>query len=300
MKEKSIGLLIINYNGMKFLPELLPEIFAECEDSSVKLLVCDDQSTDGSLDYVKHLGVSYLSNTSTSHGYAANANVGLKELYEHSTCKYFIVANNDIKLSKGIFKRIEQTLSHLDSALLNLGLIGFREVIAKQHELLNKPEFFTNTNTPELVDEIPGFFFLITRELLGTIGYMDEEYYMYGEDNDYYIRALKAGFSIYQSNIPVYHFSEGSSTNHKMTSWYVYRNAFLFAQKNLGLKGVMKMFLSFVNQIYNPFYKPSNPGNVRVIRNGFFYNNYLLGKSIFWNFRYYLKNKSDQLNILAI
>ena len=288
MVNCEIGLLIINYNGMKFLSELLPEIVTECEANSVSLLICDDQSTDGSLDYVKQLGVSYLSNTSTSHGYAANANVGLKELYDHSTCQYFIVANNDIRLSTDIFKKIGQVLSQLHFSSSKLGLLGFHEVIAKQHEQSNSSELFSEKDTPDRVNEIPGFFFLITRKLLGTIGFMDEEYYMYGEDNDYYIRAMKAGFSIYQSHIPVYHFSEGSSTNEKMTSWYVYRNAFLFAQKNLGFKGVMKMFFSFVYQIYNPFYKPSNPGNVRVVRNGFMYNNYLLGKSILWNLRYYL------------
>ena len=115
---------------------------------------------------------------------------------------------------------------------------------------------------------------------------------MYGEDNDYFFRAIKEKFIILNTNIPIMHYSEGSSSNQKMTSWFVYRNSFLFAQKNLNIIQIIKLFFIFIVIIYNPFYKTSSESAVRIKRNGFLYNNYLLLKSLHWNFNYYLKYKN--------
>ena len=158
-----------------------------------------------------------------------------------------------------------------------LGIIGFDEIPVERKEYFFNYNFDDyNTDLVKRVNIIPGFFFIITRELLIKVGQFDEEYFMYGEDNDYFKRAQKAGFSIYNTYLPIMHYSEGSSSNSKQTSWYVYRNAFLFAQKNLTITATLKLLLSFINIIYNPFYKTDDPSRLRVKRNGFFYNNYPL------------------------
>ncbi len=288
----NILLLVVNYNGDKFLPTYLPDLVNFTNDSGISLLVTDDQSTDGSINYLKGNNISFIQNNGQNHGFAANVNNGLRFAKSLNEFDYFIIANNDVTISSFLLPTLKNSIAYIIKRDSRLGILGFNEMFFSQNKDFLAfdysayiPKQLTKTNF------LAGCFFLITKRLIDEIGYMDEEYFMYGEDNDYFIRTQKAGFSIYNTNLPVLHYSEGSSVNIKLTSWYVYRNAFLFAQKNLGLVGCIRIFISFLNQIYNPFYKPKDPGNFRVIRNGVFYNTYLLIKSILWNIKYYYKKR---------
>jgi GT2 family glycosyltransferase len=288
----NISLIIVNYNGEKFLPVYLPDIAKYCNESGISLLVTDDQSTDGSIEFLKAAQIKFTINQSVHHGFASNVNNGIKFAKAQDKFDYFIIANNDVQISSYLLPELKKVINEISISDSKIGLIGFNEMFYNNQKdylafdyTTYSPKKFTKTYS------LPGCFFIISKHLLEEIGYMDEEYFMYGEDNDYFVRTLKADFSIYNTNLPVMHYSEGSSTNNKLTSWYVYRNAFLFAQKNLGIVGFTKIFLSFFNQIYNPFYVSQNNSNLRVTRNGIFYNSYLLIKSMAWNFRYFLKKR---------
>lgn len=279
-----ICLLVINYNGMCFLPLYFPSLQLQCLQNDIDIYVTDDQSTDESITYLQEITGNFIINQGENHGFAANVNNGIRFAMSHKKYDYLIVANNDIVVQDGFFEVLKKTLNVLSVTDCKFGLLGVNEIFPMYKELAEKYSYakFDPTSIKK-VDNIPGFFFVIAAELIGQVGYLDESYFMYGEDNDYFARTIKNGYRIYQSELPVIHFSEGSSNNSQVTSWYVYRNAFLYARKNLDFVGIIRMFLSFIYKIYNPFYQPQNPGNERIVRNGFFYNNYLLAKSILWN-----------------
>lgn len=289
----NICLLVINYNGMKFLPLYLPSLLAQCKQHDIDIFITDDQSTDNSVAFLEELSCRYTVNQSNNHGFAANVNNGIRYAMLQKKFDYLIIANNDIVIPEGLFASLKKVLHFLSESDTRFGLLGFSDISPNDKQLAQNFSFAAyDPASIKQVNEILGFFFVITSRLIDHIGYLDESYFMYGEDNDYYTRTIKAGYHIYNSDLPVIHFSEGSSSNDKLTSWYVYRNAFLYARKNLGFTGVARMFFSFINQIYNPFYKSQNPGNNRVVRNGFFYNNYLLAKSILWNIKDSLSSKN--------
>lgn len=286
-----ICLLIINYNGFKFLPTYLNSLFLSCNDNSIPLIVTDDNSTDNSISYLSENNYDYTINTGDKKGFAANVNNGIRYARSKDSFDYYIISNNDVKIDKSLFSALFEAIAVISERCKLHGLIGFDEILPRREDYFNT--FNYNIYDPGLIKEvceIPGFFFIIKRELVDAIGYMDEEYFMYGEDNDYFKRTYKGGFKIYNTGLPVMHYSEGSSTNSKLTSWYVYRNAFLCAQKNSSLFEIVKLIIAFGIKIYNPFYNDSHPSNRRIKRNGFFYNNYLLIKSLVWNLQYYLKN----------
>jgi GT2 family glycosyltransferase len=288
-----ICLIIINYNGINFLKRFLREISNSCEKNQIDLIITDDQSSDESIKFLEKNNYIYTVNNSINRGFASNVNNGLKYAEMRSRYDYYLIANNDIEIGNGFFELA------LPKALVNLSgidsqpkLIGFDEILEDRSQYFKNYKFETYDGTVSSpLSAIPGFFFLIERKLITEIGYLDEEYYMYGEDNDYFIRVLQGGFKIYNTLIPVRHYSEGSSTNDKKTSWYVYRNAFLFSQKNKDFFGIVRMFMVFVWKIYNPFYKSKGTSDTRIIRSGFMYNNYLLIKSIVWNIQYYLNKR---------
>jgi GT2 family glycosyltransferase len=286
----NIALIIVNYNGSKFLPRFLPKIAECCKESGISLIITDDLSKDDSIQFLTEGGYLFTENKIGKHGFAANVNNGIRFALSNNLVDYFIIANNDIEIANELLPLIKTVVKELAKNDAKLGLIGVKEMFAEEQAAFSSYEYATYQQTQiQKTTSLPGCFFLVSKKLVDTIGFMDEEYFMYGEDNDYFVRTLKAGFGIYNTNLPVMHYSEGSSTSSQLTSWYVYRNAFLFAQKNLGIVGCLRMFISFLNQIYNPFYQPHNPGNLRVTRNGVLYNSYLLLKSIAWNLQYFFK-----------
>lgn len=291
-----ICLIITNYNGIKFLATYLERISAVCQANEVTLVIADDHSKDESISYLTRGNYHFVINKSEVHGFAANANNGIKYARkEFGDFDHYIISNNDVVVGLGLFKALRKAISHIQSQSDKVGLIAFDEVWVEREQYFH--DFDYENYDPAVtikVKDIPGFFFIITAELIAAIGYMDEEYFIYGEDNDYYERTKKAGFSMYNTMLPVMHYSESSSTDSKLASWRTYRNAFLFAQKNLSFWQTLRMLGSFINQIYNPFFKNTHPSHERVRRHGFFYNNYLLVKSILWNTRYWLQKKSTK------
>jgi GT2 family glycosyltransferase len=284
--------IIINYNGLIFLQKYLERISIFCKKNNIYLLITDDKSTDSSISYLKINNFNYTINNRSTNGFASNVNNGMEFANKYDNFDYYIIANNDIAIREDFHNIFFYTIEHIRKNFKNVGLIGFDEINEDRVGHFNSfSNQSFNIEKIKSVENIPGFFFIITKELFDTIGFFDEEYFMYGEDNDYYERTKKARYKIIQTFLPVMHYSEGSSNNNKRTSWYAYRNALLFAQKNLGFFGVYKTIGSLLNQIYNPFHKDSNPSILRIKRNGFFYNNFFLFKSIIWNLKYYLKKK---------
>lgn len=284
--------LVLNYNGHQFLKNI-DEAKSMCDKNAIDLIIADDGSTDASTQYLKKNKYDITVNSGENKGFAANANNGIKYANSKTDYDFYIIANNDIEIKSGFFEdALPKAIEQIYTMDKTPGIIGFDEILIDRDLYFRSYKYEQHRSENILsLNEIPGFFFMISKELIQQIGLLDEEYFMYGEDNDYFSRTIKAGFKIYNTYLPVRHYSEGSSSNGKKTSWYVYRNAFLYAQKNNGIKGVLSILVSFLWKIYNPFYKSNHPSNLRVIRNGFFYNNYLLLKSLKWNLQYYLKNK---------
>lgn len=280
-------LLIINYNGYKHLSNSLLPLKYLCAKAALDFIVADDTSSDDSCDFLLNSDVDVIVNRGHKKGYAANANYALINLTEKKKYDYFIISNNDIIVNESF---IDAFLDAINSVLLNynsVGVIGFKEVL-----LMNMtPDYFASRPQSLNIQEsdfVPGFFYIVFSRVFDKIGFFDEDYHMYGEEIDFFFRARKSGFKIFNTNLEILHFSEGSAHNRKkerFNSWLAYRNALLYAKKNLSFIGNLRIFLSLANQIYNPFFSPiDDPSYHRITRNGIFINTYFLFKSILWNY----------------
>lgn len=86
-------------------------------------------------------------------------------------------------------------------------------------------------------------------------------------------------------------FWEGSSGSRKFfTTWIAYRNALRFAIKNKSFIGILRMFLSLLNQGCNVFWtKPVDPNFKRLRRYNFIINFSFIVASCCWNLFYLAK-----------
>ncbi|MHA8078884.1 glycosyltransferase family 2 protein [Aquirufa antheringensis] len=285
----NICLIVINYNGLEFLKKYLLNLDKGCIDNGIDLYVTDDRSKDNSVNFLVENNIKYFISERVNKGFASNVNNGILCSKDIKPYDYFLIANNDIETDKFFFENLSNLVNRLVFEQ-NIGIVGFKEVVVNSNNFAVYSTKAIDLNFRD-VNSIPGFFFLISNTLIDKIGLFDEEYFMYGEDNDYFFRTIKSGFRIISTDIPVLHFSEGSSVNSKLTSWYIYRNFLLFTVKNKGFFGFIKAILKLVYYIFIPFTKNTSPSVLRIRRNGFLYNNYLLFKSILWNIKYFLKNK---------
>ena len=246
----------------------------------------DDRSTDDSKTWISSLGqgVEWVNN-SGAQGFAGSVNSGLKWAINEHQADYIAIANNDIMLLPDTFKRLKEHLQIQDERA-TFGLLGFLEF---------NPPFTIETlksNVPTMglgeitfAKGIPGCFFIVSKEAVERVGFFDESYFMYGEDNDYFHRILACGLDLAQSGFPLWHRGEGSSSGSRHSSWLAYRNALRFSIKNQSPALTLRTFLSLLNQGINPTLKRhrSDPSYLRISRHSVFTNLGFLLASVAWN-----------------
>ncbi len=94
MSKEKAAVVILNFNGKKFLEKFLPGVIAQSE--AYQIVVADNASTDDSLSFLKneYPQVKVLS-TGGNFGYAEGYNRALKEVQ----AEYFILLNSDVEVT---------------------------------------------------------------------------------------------------------------------------------------------------------------------------------------------------------
>ena len=233
-------------------------------------------------------------------GFAGGVNTGIKFALENDA-EYIAVFSNDIKvqaswidLALGIFPKIPDA-----------GLIGFKEILKE-----NEQAFFAADPSRDGVEcrdaqKTAGCLLFCPSILFRSVGFFDEDYYMYGEDNDLFSRVLKGGFKIIETSIPVWHFGEGYSRHNKfLPTWFAYRNALRFSIKNEDPKGTLRMIFSLLHQGCNPFYRvrKNDPNSQRLRRYTPILNFIFIIASCTWNLinmHKTLKSRNEEKNIFT-
>jgi len=92
-----VAVVIINYNGRKFLEQFLPSVLASTY-SDMELIVADNASTDDSLAFLRaRYPAVRIIELKRNYGYAGGYNEALKEV--QST--YYVLLNSDVEVSPG-------------------------------------------------------------------------------------------------------------------------------------------------------------------------------------------------------
>ncbi len=161
---------------------------------STHLYVIDNGSTDGTQDCIYTGSTTLLRNNAFNDGVSRGWNEGLKFLFTDMGLDYALVVNNDTVLPVWFY---EQLLAY-DKPFISGVSVDKMEQIAQpapMGELHPHPDFSA---------------YLIKREVWDTVGGFDETMKHYASDNDFHVRAQRAGVTLWKANVPFYH--ERSST----------------------------------------------------------------------------------------
>ena len=215
---KKVTIIIPNYNGLKFMEPCMAALDKQlCRD--FQLLVVDNGSTDGSVEWLKEHGLPSIF-LETNTGFSGAVNVGIRA----AKTPYVILLNNDTEPDchyiGEMIKAIERSpeIFSVSSKMIQLYDHSKMDDAGDMYTLLGwafqrgvgRPATGYNRSCP--VFSACAGAAIYRREVFETIGYFDEMHFAYLEDIDVGYRARIAGYdNIYCPAALVWHVGSGTS-----------------------------------------------------------------------------------------
>ena len=93
---KKVAVVILNYNGKKFLEQFLPNVIENTDEELAEIVVADNASTDGSVEFMKERfpDIRLIVNDFNG-GFATGYNIALRQI----EAEYFVLLNSDIEVT---------------------------------------------------------------------------------------------------------------------------------------------------------------------------------------------------------
>lgn len=229
-----LSIIIVNYNVKYYLEQCLLSVERAIEDIDAEVIVVDNHSKDGSVEYIEQR-FPWVTCISSLHnlGFARANNLAIKQ----SNSEYVLLLNPDTFISENI---IADALNFMDNHKNAGGLgvtmlttsgsrakesrrgfpspmVSFYKMMGLCDRFPNHPKFghYYMSNMPwdksGKMEVISGAFCLLRRAALDKVGLLDEAFFMYGEDIDLSYRILKGGFENWFFPSTILHY-KGEST----------------------------------------------------------------------------------------
>ncbi len=236
IKKIAIDIIVPVYNALLDVQNCLASLEKYRDNFNVHIYMINDASDEETTLWLRTFCNNKPSFTlienSQNLGYTKSVNIGLRA----SSADYIITQNSDTIVSEGWLCGMIRCMESDE----RIGIVGplsnaanYQSVPLLRDELTN--EFAVNSlpegialedfsqalaiTSARIYPRIPilnGFCFMIKRSVIDSIGYMDEENFPfgYGEENDYCMRAKKAGFQLaVADDVYVYHAKSKSFGN---------------------------------------------------------------------------------------
>jgi GT2 family glycosyltransferase len=233
-----LSIIIVNYNVKYFLEHCLLSVIKACKHVDAEILVVDNNSTDGSKEYVepKFTNVRFFWNKENM-GFGKANNFALP----FAKGDYILFLNPDTIVPEDCFTNCLAFFeNHTDCGALGVRMIdGAGHFLKESKRCLPTPAagFFKMVGLAEIfptsklfaqyyagylpekennkVDVLAGAFIMLTKNAIVLTNGFDDNFFMYGEDIDLSYRIQKIGLqNYYLGDTTIVHF-KGESTQKK-------------------------------------------------------------------------------------
>jgi GT2 family glycosyltransferase len=254
-----LSVIIVNYNVRHFLEQCLHSVRKASENTDSEIFVVDNNSADGSCSMVisQFPEVRLIRNLHNTGFSAAN-----NQAIRLAGGKYILLLNPDTLVEEDTFARCIAFMDlHPEAGALGVKMInGNGKLLPESKRALPTPgtAFFKMAGLSVLfprskmfnryylghldhsaiseAEIISGAFMFIRKEALEKTGFLDEAFFMYGEDIDLSYRILKAGYkNYYFPEVKIIHY-KGESTRKSNINYIVhfYKAMIIFVKKHFG------------------------------------------------------------------
>jgi len=236
----SVSVVIPNWNGIFLMEKHLPDVIRA--SPGVEIIVADDMSTDGSVEYLrKNFPMVVVVERQKHEGFAACVNAGVHA----ASGDIVILLNTDVKPEKSFLAPL---VAHFrDPGVFAVGCLeksaeGGKIIIRGRGLAHWEKGYFIHSRGEVTGDEtawVSGGSGAFRRSAWNVLGGMDTLYNpFYWEDIDLSYRARKAGWkTLFEPKSIVHHYHEEGKIKREFTPEDVkriaYRNQYIFIWKNV-------------------------------------------------------------------
>ena len=238
-----VSIITVNFNQPEVTEELLKSL-RQVTYPSLEILVVDNGGSRKSFHLQPDFPEVQFINSQENLGFAGGNNLGIRQ----AKGDFILLLNNDTEVAPDFLQPMLQLFKEVPklgivSPLLiyhNTDLVQYAGARAINyitgrgskigHKQKVSPRFFKSYPT----DLGHGAAMLFPRELLGAVGYLPEDYFLYYEEHDWCEACKRAGYKVYfQGKSQVYH-KESVSVGkaNPLKTYYLNRNRLLFIERN--------------------------------------------------------------------
>lgn len=265
--EEKISVILVNYNGLKYNDACITSILKSAGCGRLQIVVVDNASTDGSYEQLQaHWGENeqvLLLQAGENYGFAKGNNLGIRRALEENP-DYIMLLNNDtviepdaiaqmVRLQKEKGGIITPKIKYADRPDVVWSAGGeFSKVLKKSRHIgLNKTDG-AEFDKDRQCGFTTGCCFLMSRPVFEQMGYLDERFFLYYEDNEYSLRARSRQVTIwYCYSAVVYHKVNGATLGNEkaVNAYYIARNWLICARQYLGAEYGLFLFYFILNRL---------------------------------------------------
>lgn len=255
-EQLPLEVVIVTYGQADMVSRCLTSLWRHAPTAGRMMVhVVDNDSPDNTADVVaSRFPAAKLHRQSWNSGFAVANNVALRQV----AAPYTLVLNPDTELRAGVLDRLIEELEQDQE----IGVIGCRLETADgvfDHaskrsipSVTDAVRYFAPRLAPHRassylapdvpergmgeVEAINGAFMLIRTAAMAEVGYLDESYWMYGEDLDWCVRFRVAGWKVvYDGRETVVHLKGGTSGRSRPVrlNWHFHRSMAIFYRAHL-------------------------------------------------------------------
>jgi len=253
--DQLLDIVIVNWNSPHLLEQCLQSIQTSSIPLSGKLIMVDNSASESAPILPPPLSIDYIK-TDRNLGFGGGCNRGAA----HGKAKFILFLNPDILFQQDTVQKLTSFLRS-DKLPTDVGILGvqllnpdgtiqknvarfprftqlFPRMLGLDHIL---PKIFPphydksmDYSKTQIVQQVPGAFFLVRREVFAQLGGFDERFFMYYEDVDFSFRAYANGWkTLYLADIAVFHQGGGSTQSiSDQRLFYSLRSRVLYMRKH--------------------------------------------------------------------
>lgn len=242
MEEKllhaKVTIIILTWNGLEFTQKCLSSLKKNTNLTNCEILVVDNGSTDGTVEYLRSLEWIKIIENETNEGFVQGNNRALRMIDPVSDV---LLLNNDIIIEQTdwLFKLQESAYSNESVGVVGCRLRGIKGELQHAGTYIYPETFWgqqiggneKDINQYNQVREVQGIVFAVAyikAKVLKEVGLLDTAFFSYFEDTDYCFRVRQAGYSVIcDGRVTLTHYHNASTEVNKV----VFNDIFLKSQK---------------------------------------------------------------------
>lgn len=209
MTAPKVSIIVLNYNGLHFLEPCLSSIRKQTY-SRIETIVVDNNSTDGSVEFLLKVPEIRLVRNRENYGYAKANNIGATE----AQGELLLFLNNDTELFPNMIESLVanykiHTIVAPAQILESNRLSDYVGMAGNGADIFGYPYGEFNAKKTKLF-YVDGAGIFVAKSDFFSIGMFDEELFIFEEDIDFSWRARLMGYTIVSCwESKFYHYSGG-------------------------------------------------------------------------------------------